>query len=114
MENHRLDDKDFLALLQILIKNGNLMQLVSQFSNFHEYRDVEKGISWLLSAGIIRETQEGYEITPSGVAWRASAWRKLGIKGIYRYISPSHQAKGIKKAGDDTFLPKRFNYTKES
>lgn len=88
------------------------MQLVNECSNFYNYEDVEKGMLWLLHTGIIREAPEGYEITPSGVKWREGIWRKLGIKGIYRYIYQSQQAKGIKIAEDDTFLPKKFNYTK--
>lgn len=113
MEIPPLEDRDLLALVQIVIRNGNLMALVNDFSNFKGYEDVEKGILWLQHSGIIIRGKQGYEITQSGLKWRATLWKKLGLKGIYRYFYPARQAEGCWKSFNNPFIPKKFNHKKK-
>ena len=113
MEIHLFEDRDLLILLQVVIRNGNLFGLVNQSSRFHDFGDIEKGISCLVHKGIIVRTHNEYEITNYGSIWRYSVWQKLGIRGIYRYLCPSGQAEGPTLKLDDPFLPKNFNYLKK-
>ncbi len=112
MAIHHLEDKDLLYLLQVVIKNGNLMNLVNESTNFYDYEIVEDGIAWLLQEGIILKMHDGYQITSFGETWRLSIWRKLGLRGIYRYLYPSNQTEGGWQSLDDPFLPKKFEYKK--
>ncbi len=110
---HHLDDRDLLALLQIVLKNGNLMSLVDVYSNFKSYEEVEMGINWLQQTGKIIRNEYSFEITPLGVEWRTYLWKKLGLKGLYRYFFQSQQAYGSQQSFTDPFIPKKIDPKKK-
>lgn len=107
MENHRLNDKDLLALLHKVIRNGDLFDLIDPLSGFQSYEDIDQGIITLRDdLNAIDLDGDRYVITEFGIIWQNMIWRRYRIKGIYRYIVAKPQSIGIQKDKDDPFLPK--------
>lgn len=102
-----MNDELIVRILQIVANNGNLANLI-----IHEsisYSVLKNILESFVKQSYLSYQNNQYFITQSGVQYLDNLNKKLKRKGLYRYISPSPLAEGIKIDEDDPYIPKIRN-----
>lgn len=98
------DDEKTLMLLQTVRVDGNINHLVS-FG--WSYVDILNKLEELKKKGIVEQTAEGFSLTALGKSAFHSINRKLGRKGLYKYLMPDMYSRITQLKIEDIYIPRK-------
>lgn len=98
------DDERTLMLLQIIRINGNTEYLLKMDFTLTE---ISTRIGSLFQDGVIRQTNEGIELTRDGELFFQKLNRKLGRRGLYKYFSVDSVSKDIPYPIESVYVPNK-------
>lgn len=98
------DDESLLRLLQIIRVNGNTMYLLKQGVSLFT---LSKNIAYLKKEGYIVNDQQKLMLSSKGKTLFNELSKKLGRRGLYKYLSNDISLRFEPDSFDEVFIPYR-------
>lgn len=98
------DEEKTLLLLQVIRVDGNINQLISFGLSFV---DILNSLEDLKKKGIVVQNDNGLTLTALGKSMFYSLNRKIGHRGLYKYLMPDYYSRITQLKTDDIYLPQK-------